>query len=404
MSAMVSTPPSDQTDRAILAALAAQGDPGPERDVVVVDDETGALTAQMLDPARAGSGRRVLSWHSSRRTARDAAGAFAADIAAGRLAVPGGPDGADLAAAAGELDAPLALMRLPKSLAGLEARARELAGSRSGRELMLVAGGRVKHMTRSQNDVLATAFEHVRGARGVGKSRALIASQPRGDGTTEGAAAPAARGVGVAVLGRPRMLQLRGIGGVFGSAAPDAGSLLLLEALDEELRACAGASDRRSGDARAGDASTGVPYEAAVDLGCGNGLLSAYLAAALPSARILASDDDADAVASTCATLAASGLDSDRIRITWDDALAEEPSGGADLVLLNPPFHDGAAIDATLVEVLLDAAARVLRPGGELWLVHNSHLRYRREVERRVGPVRQRARDRRFTVLSARRR
>jgi 16S rRNA (guanine1207-N2)-methyltransferase len=70
-------------------------------------------------------------------------------------------------------------------------------------------------------------------------------------------------------------------------------------------------------------------------------------------------------------------------------------------VLLNPPFHDRAAVDPTLVRVLLDAAARVLKPGGLLWFVHNSHLRYRPEVERRVGAVRQQARDHRFTVLEA---
>ena len=91
------------------------------------------------------------------------------------------------------------------------------------------------------------------------------------------------------------------------------------------------------------------------------------------------------------------------VEVTWDDALSQLPDRSADLVLLNPPFHDGTAIDATLVHGLLDAASRVLRPGGQLWMVHNSHLRYRAELERRVGPARQRARDRRFTILSAER-
>ena len=91
------------------------------------------------------------------------------------------------------------------------------------------------------------------------------------------------------------------------------------------------------------------------------------------------------------------------MQVTWDDAISQLQDRSVDLVLLNPPFHDGTAIDATLVQGLLDAASRVLRPGGQLWFVHNSHLRFRTEVERRVGPVRQRARDRRFTVLSAQR-
>src|SRR5699024_12851282 len=81
--------------------------------------------------------------------------------------------------------------------------------------------------------------------------------------------------------------------------------------------------------------------------------------------------------------------------------LWREAAGGAARVLRNPPFHDGTVVDATLVQGLLDAAARVLRLGGQLWFVHNSHLRYRAELTRRFGDVRQRARDRRFTVLSA---
>ena len=57
---------------------------------------------------------------------------------------------------------------------------------------------------------------------------------------------------------RTTSLELRGIGGVFGGASADAGSLLLLSALDEAV--ASGALD----DVRS-----------AVDLGSGNGLLTA---------------------------------------------------------------------------------------------------------------------------------
>src|SRR5699024_9507998 len=95
------------------------------------------------------------------------------------------------------------------------------------------------------------------------------------------------------------------------------------------------------------------------------------------------------------------GLSRDAVRGAWDHSLAREETGSADLVLLNPRFHDGTVIDATLVQELLDAAARGLRPRAQLWFGHNSHLRYRPEVEARIGAPRQQARDRRFTVLSA---
>ena len=375
--------PLDQTERVILRAAEEESGTGCPCDLVVVGDSTGALTAAALDSVSEQPGARVWSWNASRSETTALAGRFADAAATGRLMLAAGEDPAPLEEFAAGADAHLVLARLPKSLAGLEDLARRLArlAAGTGREdLTLVAGGRVKHMTRSQNEVLAGSFTEVRASRGLGKSRALIASAPRPDAAAPG---PATGAVTVRVRGQGRELALRGSGGVFGGARADAGSLLLLDALDAALVA--------------GE----VPAQRAVDLGSGNGLLTAHLAAVLPEAQVLGSDDDADAVASTRATLEASGLARDGVRVTWDESLSQEGDGSADLVLLNPPFHDGTVVDATLVQGLLDAAARVLRPGGQLWFVHNSHLRYRAELTHRFGDVRQRARDRRFTVLSA---
>ena len=394
----------DQTDRVIIAA-AEELSTGSLCDLVVVDDATGELTAFALASVAEHPDAVVLSWASSLPLATALRERFAGQIEAGRLRVPAGPEAIPLEQAAAETTGHLlVLMRLPKAVHALEDRARSLAAAvrSSGRDgLEIVAGGRVKHMTRAQNDALATVFSEVRASRGIGKSRALIAS-----GLRESVAAPAAAesSARISVRGQQRPIALRGLGAVFGGASADAGSRLLLDTLDRALAA---------GEVAAADAALDAPLApdatvtsdavitAAADLGCGNGLMTAYLAAALPEATVLGSDADSDAVASTRATLAASGLERHGVEVTWDDALSRVADASLDLVLLNPPFHDGTAVDATLVQSLLDAAARVLRPGGQLWFVHNSYLRYRTEVERRVGPVRQRARDRRFTVLSA---
>ncbi|MEE1651957.1 methyltransferase [Brachybacterium sp. J144] len=378
-------PVLDQTERVILRAAEEEGGLGCPCDLLVVGDSTGALTAAALELVAEHPDARVHSWSASRAETAALAERLPEALAAGRLVLPTGTEPAPLEEFAAGAEAHLVLARLPKSLAGLEDLARRVAvlAARSGREdLTLIAGGRVKHMSRSQNDVLASVFGEVHASRGLGKSRSLVAASPR-PGVEVGTAATGA--VRVAVRGTERELALRGAGGVFGGARADVGSLLLLAALDSALVAGELAPER----------------ETVLDLGCGNGLLTAYLAAALPSAEVLGSDDDADAVASTRATLAASGLERAGVQVAWDESLSRVADGSTDLVLLNPPFHDGTAVDATLVQALLDAAARVLRPGGQLWVVHNSHLRYRPEVERRVGPVRERARDRRFTVLSA---
>jgi 16S rRNA (guanine1207-N2)-methyltransferase len=57
-----------------------------------------------------------------------------------------------------------------------------------------------------------------------------------------------------------------------------------------------------------------------------------------------------------------------------------------------------------LAERLFRDAARVLRPGGELWTVYNSHLAYRPTLQSVIGSTREVVRDSKFTVTASRRR
>ncbi|MCU1402427.1 MAG: SAM-dependent methyltransferase, partial [Microbacteriaceae bacterium] len=72
-------------------------------------------------------------------------------------------------------------------------------------------------------------------------------------------------------------------------------------------------------------------------------------------------------------------------------------------VVLNPPFHVGSTVHSGLADSLFEEAARVLRPGGELWTVYNSHLGYRPVLRRLVGETREVARNAKFTVAMSRR-
>lgn len=134
-----------------------------------------------------------------------------------------------------------------------------------------------------------------------------------------------------------------------------------------------------------------------VDLGCGTGALAAWFALRHPTARVIATDRSAAAVRSARATMAANGL-ADRVEVTHDDAGSELPPGEADIVLLNPPFHLGTSVHTGAATRLFEAAARLLRPGGELFAVWNSSLRYRPQLERLIGPTEQLHRTPKFTV------
>jgi len=134
-----------------------------------------------------------------------------------------------------------------------------------------------------------------------------------------------------------------------------------------------------------------------VDLGCGTGILAVALAKARPGLRVVGTDQSAAAVASAEATAAANAV-ADRVRVVRDDAMSSAPDNSADLVLCNPPFHVGAAVHTGAAIKMFAETGRVLRPGGELWTVYNSHLDYRGVVERMVGRTDVVGRNRKFTV------
>lgn len=342
----------DAADTLILDEAAALL-PGSEP--TIIGDEYGALTLGALD--RGASRARV---HQD-----SLAGELA--LRANLAQIPTSLDHRDVVSLplAAELveGAKLVLLRLPRSLEALEQCA-ALIAAHAHPDVVVVAGGRLKHMTVSMNEVLLRHFGQLDVSHARQKSRVLIARAP-----IPGAEA------------QPRRqlhddLWVVATGGVFAGTSIDIGTRALLSVLDQA-----------------------PAYESAVDLGCGTGILAAYLARRSPKARVLASDRSAAAVASARLTFEVNGLD---VRITQDEALAEEPDASADLVVLNPPFHTGAAVHPGVSTALFEGAARVLRPGGELWSVWNSHLAYKPTLERIVGPTRQVLRTPKFTVTASR--
>jgi 16S rRNA (guanine1207-N2)-methyltransferase len=82
---------------------------------------------------------------------------------------------------------------------------------------------------------------------------------------------------------------------------------------------------------------------------------------------------EADHVALSCAR---QNVTDPRARFHWADATAFTPDVPFDTVVTNPPFHVSRAADPGLGRAFVVAAARMLSPRGELWLVANRHLPY----------------------------
>jgi 16S rRNA (guanine1207-N2)-methyltransferase len=238
------------------------------------------------------------------------------------------------------------LIRAPRGLDALREIA-EVVAAVADPEVTVLVGGRVKHMTLAMNDVLRDSFADVSAGLARQKSRVLTARGPRPG------AATFPRSEHHADLG----LTVCAHGAAFAGTRIDVGTRALLAVLDE----------------MAPDAVM------AVDLGCGTGVLAAVLGRRRPGLRVTATDVRADAASSL-------------------------PQASADLVVCNPPFHSGAAVVPALAARLFRGAARLLRPGGELWTVYNTPLDHRTALSRSVGPTRFASRTPKFTVAVSTRR
>lgn len=353
--------PVDAADRLVLdeAAPALTGaTPGT---VVVIGDRYGALTLGAIDRF----GLRDVRTHTDRLTGEQALLANAERL--------GGADGFRVLDLGPELvrGARVVLLALPRSLDALDEIA-SLIARYADPEVVVVAGGREKHLSRSMNDVLGRCFTEVHASRGRQKSRVLHAAGPRP------AADDADERWPVRVRHDDLGLTVCAHGAAFAGARIDIGTRFLVEHLAEALHGA----------------------EQAVDLGCGTGVLACALAAARPAVTVVATDESAAAVASARATVEANGL-SDRVRVQRARGTAGIADASVDLVLLNPPFHVGAAVLDGVAHALFAEAARVLRPGGELWCVWNSGLLYRPRLQAVVGPTRQVARNDKFTITAS---
>ncbi|MCW8903546.1 methyltransferase [Sedimenticola sp.] len=141
-------------------------------------------------------------------------------------------------------------------------------------------------------------------------------------------------------------------------------------------------------------------YRDIVDLGCGNGVVGLMAAQQNPAATLHFVDESAMAVASAQATFAGSGL-ANPARFSQGDALSGFPPASADLILCNPPFHQGSVVGDEIAWRMFNQARRVLRTSGELRIIGNRHLNYHVKLKRLYGNVRQVAADRKFVVLKS---
>lgn len=145
--------------------------------------------------------------------------------------------------------------------------------------------------------------------------------------------------------------------GVFSAGGPDKGSRALVDALPPLTGQVA-------------------------DLGAGWGYLTRHILAsdAVTQVDLI----EADATALDCARI---NITDPRATFRWADATAFTPESPYDAAVSNPPFHTGRSGDPALGRAFIRAAAGMLAPSGQFWMVANRHLPYEAELARHFHEI-----------------
>ncbi|KEI71176.1 class I SAM-dependent methyltransferase [Endozoicomonas elysicola] len=153
-------------------------------------------------------------------------------------------------------------------------------------------------------------------------------------------------------------MDITSLPGVFSHGRLDRGTQVLLETLDV------------------------VPSGKVLDFGCGAGVISAYINAMAGDHDFTLVDCDALALASSNKTMSALGSKS--FAVLPSDGLSEV-TGQFDMIISNPPFHQGVKTHYEVTEQFLSQSHQMLRRGGELRIVANSFLRYPPIIQKAFG-------------------
>ncbi|WP_051785679.1 class I SAM-dependent methyltransferase [Endozoicomonas numazuensis] len=135
-----------------------------------------------------------------------------------------------------------------------------------------------------------------------------------------------------------------------------------------------------------------------LDFGCGAGVVAGFLGQLNPDAHFTLVDSDALAIESSTRTLQEN--DVKNFNIVASDGLSEI-SGEFDLIVSNPPFHQGVKTHYAVTEQFLAESANRLKKGGELRIVANSFLRYEPIIKKAFGDCKTLVVKNGFTIYQA---
>lgn len=138
-----------------------------------------------------------------------------------------------------------------------------------------------------------------------------------------------------------------------------------------------------------------------IDVGSANGILGLTFHSYFKDSNLWLTDITYSAFESAQATIKMSNLDSKNISLIIDNSLDSFDSEFADLIVLNPPFHDKHKVSIQNSKQIFRDCRRVLRHGGQLIIIANQHLGYHIHLAEEFSEVKMVHKSMKFIILSA---
>lgn len=147
------------------------------------------------------------------------------------------------------------------------------------------------------------------------------------------------------------------------------------------------------------DALQVKPDDVALDIGCGAGFLGLYIARHASQGRVTMVDVSLAAVETAQHEITQSGLTN--VSVLPSDGAQAVLDQRFDLVVTNPPFHQGGIQTTSIATRFISEAAQVLKPRGRFYLVANRFLKYEPTLLAHFKKVEEVAGNTRYKVLCA---
>ncbi len=209
----------------------------------------------------------------------------------------------------------------------------------------IVLSGMSKHIHRSTITLFEKHFHSVSTSLAKKKARLLYASDLKeGERLSASKPFPVIKYKDLTITSHP---------GVFSSKQIDDGTQFLIETI-----------------------TLNPETKTIIDLGCGNGIIGIYLAKYHDIKKIIFSDDSCLAIKSAKENWINNITTKIEADFLMEHSLESMPDDSVDLVVTNPPYHQGFTNTMQIARSFFSDAYRVLKKGGELRLVANNHLGY----------------------------